>query len=417
MSGPDHDQVRAGLADGDWDADIETHLEQCPECAEWADRLTAVLDLGPSLYKSAADSPSPARLRYGWIAAAAAVAVVVAGGAMFVSRGSESPNRILEAAGALEATGEFRFVAEVNATVVIPVNQLTPIDPTDVDIATLGRCDTGEEPPAAPSRDDLADVLGTLILEDPCTALDLAGSELDPAVRDTAEQLQAASTAWEELTSLPSPDNTGDAGVEAVTRDLVRQEAEQRATDIKERAAALEEGARRAAASTSELAFAESAGEPTEALRPTALTDLQALSQLTRIKPVGLPADHVDWSLLTTGIWTSTQVAASGSADVTYADSALTSTQIAGLEADPVGAIRALFNDPATLIALLDTAPAAEGDVVSWTVPDGVIDTPAFEQWHATVSLGENGTIDKIALDGSNLSGTVTVTLIITLER
>lgn len=426
MSGLDHDQVRDRLADGDWDADIETHLEQCPECAEWADRLTTVLDIAPTLYSEEAASSSMAdgvltqtrrasRARYGWVAAAAAIALVVAGGAVFASRQSQADDRVAEAAGELAARGEFRFVAEASATVAIPVSLQTPIDPSDIDLAPLGRCATNTETPVAPDRGDLADALGTLILEDPCTGLDLAGTELDPAVRSAADQLAAASSGWQQLTGLTIDGLPAD--VEATSRELVRLEADRQVDEINDRVTELEQSARRAAASTSDLAEAESTGEPSDQLRPTALNDLQALSQITQLPRVNLPADAVNWSVLTTGTWDPQKPTASGTADANYAGNALTTVEVPDAEQDPVGAIDALFSDPDTLFALLDSAPNTSERETTWTVPAGLIDTPGVERWVATVVLSTSGSIDTISLVGSNTSETVEVTLLITVER
>lgn len=427
MSGLDHDQVRARLADGDWDADIETHLEQCAECAEWADRLASVLELAPTLYQDAVDSEAsgadrvitmvrrPSATRLGWIAAAAAVVLVV-GGFALATRGSETQDRVAAATDALVAAGEFRFVAEVDASVAVPVNQLTPVDPGPVELASLGRCNSSGEPPVSGNRDELADALGTLILTDPCSALDLASSELDPALRETANQLQAASTAWAELAQMPDTPDSPTLDLELTSRELVREEAARRAAEIDARAEQLGSAARAAATSTAQLADAETAGQPSDSLRPIALQDLQALSQLTQVQPAALPAETVDWSLLSTGTWSTDQAVASGTADVTFGGSALSSVPMPDLAADPVGATSALLADPATLIAVLESAPATDGDEITWLVPKGLIEAPGFDQWEATAYLTETGTIDRLALTtGSN--DTIDVSVTITFAR
>jgi hypothetical protein len=132
---------------------------------------------------------------------------------------------------------------------------------------------------------------------------------------------------------------------------------------------------------------------------------------------VNLPADAVNWSVLTTGTWDPQKPTASGTADANYAGNALTTVEVPDAEQDPVGAIDALFSDPDTLFALLDSAPNTSERETTWTVPAGLIDTPGVERWVATVVLSTSGSIDTISLVGSNTSETVEVTLLITVER
>ena len=96
--------------------------------------------------------------------------------------------------------------------------------------------------------------------------------------------------------------------------------------------------------------------------------------------------------------------------------SALYSVSVPDLAADPVGATNALLTDPATLIAVLESAPATDGNEITWFVPDGLVEAPGFDQWEATAYLTETGTIDRLALTtGSN--DTVDVSVTITFAR
>ncbi len=429
MNALDHDQVRARLAEGDIDADVAAHLDACDECTAWERRLAAVLDLAPHLYEPVVQTTSAVDRvigrthrrrapRGGWIAAAAAaVMIAVAGGVMFATREPDRPDRIADAAAALTSAGSFRFVVEVDATVAVPVNQLAPTDTATFAIAPVGRCDLDGDVPVSSDRDDLVAILDALMSQDPCTALEVAGDTLDPAVHDTATRLQAAAAAWQHLASLPDPAVDAASAIESSTVALVRTEAEQRLATIVDSADTLEQAATRAAESTGELAAAQTAGDQTDTLRPTALADLRTLTELTQATPVAGPADRVEWELLATGTWNPDQPEAAGTADVTFTDTRLADGTTADVAHDPTGVLSALFADPGTLIALVDSAPASTADTITWTVPDQIVAASQLQGWQATVYLTASGAIDRIELTATSAAGTVDVSAVITIAR
>ena len=143
---------------------------------------------------------------------------------------------------------------------------------------------------------------------------------------------------------------------------------------------------------TSNTGFQPATGDSLRAL--AAVVDSTDTSSDTR--------DAVVWDVLSTGSWLPTGVALSGTATSDTGSSA----SFDDVSNDPLAMAQVLFADPETLLALLRSAPPANGPTIRWTVPADVAAIAGAEPLTAQATFTAAG-LDRLQLSTRHSDGSV----------
>lgn len=418
MSGAEvHAAIRERLADNDIDDDVRAHLAECDSCASWQRRMTAMLTAAaamgsqqqvrndPRVDEIADAVHSDVRRRQRrrlavW--ASVAAAAVVAIGVVRLSNDDSSQSRLAKVADAYAVDGT-RFVFEASATVELPDTE--PVDDLrPVVLRTFPVCETA--PPTAtqlPTGADLSAVVDELLTAEPCVALTGLRSELGPRSQAAADELNLrAQTASHRVEQLAAPAATSDplerqsAQVAIAEAEATRDQAE---IDLIQLRSAHDETVDQLAV----VADAADSGTDVDGFQAATGDSLRALAVVVdNTDAANDTRDAVVWDTLGTGTWASTDVALSGTAT---ADTG-SSISFDDVSNDPLAMAQVLFADPATLLAVLRSAPSDNGPTVSWTVPADVATVLGAEPLTAQATFNATG-LDQLQLSTRRDDGTL----------
>ena len=424
MSGTDvHDTVRERVADNDIDDDVRAHLAGCDSCAAWHRRMATMLTAATALGAEQqvrndarvdqiadavhADVRRSQRRRLASWASVAAVAVVAISVAT-LAIDDPSQDRLAKVADQYAADGT-RFVFEASATVSLP--EMAPIDDLQpVVLRTFPVCETAPPPSAQlPTSADLGAVVDEILTAEPCVALSGLRSELGPRAQAAADALNlratSASHRVEQLTALAA---TGDP-LERQSAQAALAEAEQDRDRAENDLVQLRSAHDVSVDQLEVVADAANNGANTTGFQPATGDSLRALAAV--VDSTGTSSDTRDavvWDVLSTGTWSATGVALSGTATSDTGSSA----SFDDLSNDPLAMAQVLFADPETLLAVLRSAQPGNSPTITWTVPADVAAIAGAEPLTAQATFTAAG-LDRLQLSTRHSDGSaITLTFV-----
>lgn len=422
-----HAAIRERIADGELDGATREHLASCDDCRAFQRRLTMILQAAgepEAVDPVSADEQvdelfaavvGASHARW-WqrnligIGAAAAAVVVLITGALVISRGSD-PTQQAAPLDASWTSGETRFVFEATTRVPLPAVDIAD-DLEPASLRRLPQCDDATAPTdSVPASIDIAALADSLFDDQPCTVLAAIDNEIGARSSATLTTLRRELvTAEAQLQALQpalsSPDPIISQSAEAAVAQLesLKQQLTTQITDLLDAHDQSVKG-------LTPLAEAASAGQPTTGFEPVARDAMTALVAAIDRADTSTVPDAVVWRTLATGTWTADSVSVAGSTDTPTGD-AVTFDAVDG---DVLALTSALFTDPDTILAILRTAPPADGNVVNWEVPADLVAIPGVASLKATATL-DGDRLDTLVLTGERTDGT-TISITITVGR